>query len=277
MNLLTNFWRSSPGSFTPYLFEMRRGCHHSTRMMAPFVKDGIFKAVFLDKQNPLKLMSFLEAIENEGTDRPIRKIERIEFQDSYFPAYSPGEKDIYVDIICKAWTQGEPNPTIYVLEMQQAEQEGYVKRWDFYASRCYTNELLKAKKYDQLLKVHVIALMSFPTKYPSDTYCLVGKNTGKTIEESRTLSLLSLADLSEDLSEADSMKKKWCHLIKYSGSDRVKLPILKQDPILSEAIDNLYKLSSHKSPKLQSRVSKGMPWHLTQRMIQDRIGNHNRS
>jgi predicted transposase/invertase (TIGR01784 family) len=267
MNLLAKFWKSPTSCFTPSMFEMRRGCHHSTHLMAPFVKDGIFKAVFLDKQSPRKLMSFLEAIENDGVDSAPRKIERVEFQDSYFPAYSPGEKDIYV----------EPNPTIYVLEMQQAEQEGYVKRWDFYASRCYTNELLKAKKYDQLLKVHVIALMSFPTKYPSDTYCLVGKNTGKTIEESRTLSLLSLADLSVDLTEADCMKKKWCHLIKYSGSERINLPILKKDPILSEAIDDLYKLSSQKSSKLQSRVSKGMPWHLTQRMIQDRIGNQNRS
>lgn len=277
MNVITKCCRSNLFYSAPSLFEQKRYYQVPSSMMAPFVRDGIFKAVFLDKNDPSKLISFLEAIKNDGNQNQDKKIERIEFQDSYFPAYSPGEKDVYVDIICKAWIQGETDPTIYIIEMQQVEQEGYVKRWDFYASRCYTNELLKAKKYDQLLKVHVIALMSFPTKYPSDTYCLVGKNTGKTIEESRTLSLLSLADLSHDLSESDSMKKKWCHLIKFSGTPQIQLAVLKKNPTLAKAVDDLFKLFSQMSPKLQSRVSKGMPWHLTQRMIQNRIANQNRS
>ena len=253
-----------------------RSYHSPSQKMASFVRDGIFKAVFSDQKNPKKLMSFLESLQDCSIG-PLRKIERVEFQNPYFPAYSPGEKDVYVDVICKVWYQNEDKPEIHVIEMQRAEQEGYVKRWDFYASRCYTNELLKAKKYDQLLKVHVVALMSFDMKYPSDTYSLVGKNSGVTIDESRSLTLISLADISPEIIESDSLKKKWCHLIKYSGTSHLNRFILAKDPILSEAMQDLSQLhQTEKNLKTPSRISKGMPWHLTQRLIQSKIDNRNK-
>lgn len=238
---------------------------------ASLVRDGVFKAVFGDPNNPQKLISFLEAVQPK---EEASKIVKIEFQDPYFPAYSPGEKDIFVDLICKTWDDKGKGPQIHVVEMQRAEQEGYVKRWDFYASRCYTNELLKAKTYDQLLKVHVTALMTHPSKYPSDYYRLVGQKSGQLIEESRVLSLLSLHEINPGISEEDSMLKKWCHLIKFSGTASLNSEILCKDPILAQAIDDLIEIKKQgKDLTTRTRTSRGMPWQLIQHQVKQKISD----
>ena len=114
----------------PSLYVQKRSIATLSNKTARLTQDGVFKTLFQDAANPSKLIHFLSAI------APEKKIRKLEFQDSYFPAYSRGEKDIYVDIVCKIWEENQTNPEIFVIEMQQADKKGVFKRWDFYASRC---------------------------------------------------------------------------------------------------------------------------------------------
>ncbi|HSX13573.1 MAG TPA: PD-(D/E)XK nuclease family transposase [Chlamydiales bacterium] len=229
----------------------------------PLVRDGVFKRLFWDVHNPKKIIHFLHSV------RPLsdsaRKIEKIEFQNPYFPAYSRGEKDIYVDVICRSTDVEGKNPEIHIIEMQQVENEGYMKRWDFYASRCYSMELNRCKKYDQLIKIHVVAVMNHPCKYPNDLYQLTGKSSGVRVPETRELTILSLSDLNSTLVHEDTDSKKWSHLIKFSGRPELQEEVLSKDPVFFQAISDLRSMG--KVDPLPARESKGKPWKLLYRDI----------
>lgn len=237
------------------------------KKIASLARDGVFKSIFVDPANPSKLISFLNSIRNPDQTNEIAKIE---FQDPYFPAYSSGEKDIYVDLICKTWDKEGKNSEKYVVEMQRAENEGYIRRWEFYASRCYTNELMRAKTYDMLSRVNVVAIMLHPCKYKNGHYSLMNQKTGEVITESRSLTLLSLGELSSELLIDDPLSKKWSHLIKFSGTNDLKTEILEKDPDLFNAIQDLANFKGPVSPK-NERVSRGAPWHLSKQLIRDKV------
>lgn len=258
---------SFSASFAPRLWQSYRSFSQRDKMSS-LVKDGVFKALFFDEKDPSKLIHFLQAVRPEV---PGKRIERIEFQNPYFPAYSPGEKDIFVDVICKSFDEDGKNPEIHVVEMQQVENEGFIKRWEFYASRCFTMELLKTKTYENLVKVNVVAVMSHPCKYPNDHYKLVGQSTGVPIKESRELTILSLHDLSPDLSDEDTASKKWSHLIKFSGTPNLQEKVLSNHPIFSKAMEDLKSMRKTDVPPLKERISRGKPWKLLHRQIQGKL------
>ncbi|MFI5343155.1 MAG: PD-(D/E)XK nuclease family transposase [Chlamydiales bacterium] len=236
-----------------------------TRKIAtvPLIRDGFFKALFHDPSDPKKIISFLNAVKGyEGSE----KIQDVVFRDPYFPAFTSKEKTIITDVICESL--GE-KPEIHVVEMQQMRHEGYVKRWEFYASRAYSTELIHQGKYDALKKVHVVALMRYPIEFPNDTYRLTGVKSGAVIHETREVSLFSLSQIPSTISRNDSLLAKWLHLIKYSGSADLNEEVLSEDPALFRAVEHAKKLCQTPPPSIVEERRGGTPWPLLNKKVRE--------
>ncbi len=257
-------------SCMPVCYYQWRSYSESVKTVS-LLKDGVFKSIFGNQNNTKPLKSFLESVCS------VRDIGSIQHQDPYFPAFSAGEKDIYMDVVCKSWDEKGEDPQLHVMEMQQVENEGYVKRWEFYASRCFTHELQKAKTYDKLIPTHVVALMVHPCKYPDDNYTLVGSNHGVRIHESRTITLLSLNNIQPNISNEDSLRNKWLHLIRYSGSSMLNTGVMMAHPTLSFVVKELEAIKrENKVFKKAERTSTGAPWHILKRKIKNQITSSNK-
>ncbi|MDQ7022397.1 MAG: Rpn family recombination-promoting nuclease/putative transposase [Candidatus Gracilibacteria bacterium] len=115
--------------------------------------DIVFKKVFGDDKKTHILISFLNAVlKYEGDD----KIKEVKLTNTYVIPKVLKYKETALDI--KATNEkGEE----FIVEMQNANHENFLKRSLFYSSNSYSNQIKKGESYDKLKTVIFIGIMGY--------------------------------------------------------------------------------------------------------------------
>ena len=113
--------------------------------------DYAFKKIFGTEKNKDILVHFLNKI--LSLPDPIQSVSFLKtLQDPEILA----KKQSIVDVLCQ-----DEKGVQYIVEMQVARSESFVKRAQFYAAKVYTNQLNKGDDYKQLKQVIFLAITDF--------------------------------------------------------------------------------------------------------------------
>jgi len=177
--------------------------------------DFAFKKVFGTEKNKDILLRFL----NDMLDyRNEPQITEVTLQQTILAPEANFQKKPIVDVLCK---DAEGNE--YIVEMQVNDEKDFGKRAEYYASRAFSNQLIKGGKYNQLKRVIFIAILDFklfPDELPyKSEHLTTARQNHVNYLTGHTYVFLELEKFPKkkgDLSSLTTMIEKWAYFFKYA-------------------------------------------------------------
>lgn len=203
--------------------------------------DIAFKKIFGTEKNQDILIHFLNDMLVFKAGKPISKVNFLKtIQDPEIAA----KKTSIVDIMCSDEVGNQ-----YIVEMQVAEGEDFIKRAQYYAAKAYSSQLKIAESYNNLKEIIFLAITNFimfPDKkeFKSD-HVILDKITNEHDLRDFSFTFLELAKFNKDKHELKSIIDKWSYFFKNAlDTSEQDLPeVIGQDLIIQRAYEELNKFS----------------------------------
>jgi predicted transposase/invertase (TIGR01784 family) len=175
--------------------------------------DITFKKIFGDENHKEVLISFLNAVLDFKDDKTIVKIK---LDNTYQLSQIEELKDTILDI--KATNQ---NGEEFIVEMQKKDGGDFTKRSLYYTSKAYVSQIDKADDYLKLKKVYYIALVDFKI-FENDNFIsrhlIINQETTKQDLKDMEFTFIELSKFNLELSQCDTIIKKWIYFINNASS-----------------------------------------------------------
>ncbi len=203
--------------------------------------DVAFKKIFGTEKNQDILIHFLNDMLVFKEGKPITKVSFLKtVQDPEIAA----KKTSIVDIMCADEVGNQ-----YIVEMQVAEGDGFIKRAQYYAAKAYISQLKVAGKYHTLKEIIFLAITNFimfPEKeeFKSD-HVILDKVTNEHNLKDFSFTFLELAKFKKTKDELTSIIDRWSYFFKHAQetSEKDLQQIIGKDPIIERAYEELNKFS----------------------------------
>jgi predicted transposase/invertase (TIGR01784 family) len=203
--------------------------------------DVAFRKIFGTKKNKDILIHFLNDVIEFNKDA---KIKDVVFLKTVQDPEVKSLKSSIVDILC---TDQDDNS--YIVEMQVAEEKGFIKRAQYYASKAYSSQLKVGGKYHELKAVIFLAIsdfIMFPKKkeFKSD-HIILDKKSHENDLEDFSFTFMELPKFHKKIDELENMTDKWFYFFKHAEKttedDLHKL--IDHDEIIGKAYKELNRFS----------------------------------
>ncbi|CAO5675441.1 MAG: hypothetical protein NEHIOOID_00529 [Holosporales bacterium] len=174
--------------------------------------DYAFKRIFGTEKNKAILIRFLNDVLSFKEGQPIVDITYLKtVQD---PEIS-SKKTSVVDILCTDQLKNQ-----YVVEMQVANEKGFVKRAQYYAAKAYCNQANVGAKYFNLKEVIFLAITKFemfPDKedFKSD-HIILDRKTYEHDLKDFSFTFLELPKFNKTQENLETVSDKWMYFFKYA-------------------------------------------------------------
>jgi len=178
--------------------------------------DVAFKKIFGTEKNQDILIHFLNDMLVFKEGKPITKVSFLKtVQDPEIAA----KKTSIVDIMCADEVGNQ-----YIVEMQVAEGDGFIKRAQYYAAKAYSSQLKVAGKYHTLKEIIFLAITNFimfPEKkeFKSD-HVILDKITNEHDLKDFSFTFLELAKFKKTKDELTSIIDRWSYFF-----NMLKIPV----------------------------------------------------
>lgn len=171
--------------------------------------DVAFHKIFGNANKTITLISFLNAVFHlEGANR----IVWVKIENPYqFPLITGGK----ISIIDISATDQEGRK--FIVEMQVADKEGFVKRAQYYASRDYSMQINKGEDYPKLYPTHFIGILNFnmtENGYYFSRHKTINIDTGEHLLQDVQYFFIELKKFEKTLEELHDLIDKWTYFIK---------------------------------------------------------------
>jgi predicted transposase/invertase (TIGR01784 family) len=202
--------------------------------------DWMFKQIFGTERNKDVLIGFLNAV-FEGVHSPIEDVEFL--QNHQDPAIASLRQSL-VDVRCTDTKKRQ-----FIVEMQCYADPYFVERACVYASRTYTDQLLKQDRkergkesiYSQVNPVIFLAILDRLPLIESEDYVnhykLLNIKTFRNDIKQFSYSFIELGKFNKRFEEAKNLLDKWCYFFKnaqVTGTDEFT-QIRDSSPLISKA------------------------------------------
>lgn len=203
--------------------------------------DFAFKKIFGTEKNKDILIHFLNDV---VAFKKGAKIQEVSFLKPILDPDVRAQKTSIVDILCK-----DEHGNTYIVEMQVANDKGFEKRAQFYASRAYSSQTTAGGEYSDLKEVIFLAILNyvmFPTKpsFKSD-HIILDSVTHEHDLKDFSFTFLELPKFNKKIDELTTMTEKWCYFFKNASktSPEEVLKLKTQDQIIEKAFNVLNTIS----------------------------------
>ena len=203
--------------------------------------DVAFRKIFGTEKNKDILIHFLNDVVKFGNGARVTDVTFLTtIQDPEIKA----KKTSIVDILCK-----DEKGNHYIVEMQVAQEKGFVKRAQYYASKAYISQMNVKGRYHALKAVIFLAIadyVMFPKKKEckSDHVILDTKSLENDLKDF-SFTFLELPKFKKNIDELSDTTERWFYFFKHaeetSQEDLYKL--VEQDKILGRAYEELDRYS----------------------------------
>lgn len=203
--------------------------------------DVAFKKIFGTEKNKDILIHFLnDVIEfDHGT-----RIADVSFLPTIQDPEIWAQKTSIVDILCK-----DEQGNCYIVEMQVAEEKGFTKRAQYYASKAYSSQLMIKGEYHTLKAVIFLAISNFimfPKKkeFKSDHVILDKKSYEHDLKDF-SFTFLELPKFKKSIEELSNITEKWMYFFKHAEETTQEelTKLIDHDKILGRAYEELDRFS----------------------------------
>lgn len=203
--------------------------------------DTAFKKIFGTERNKDILIHFLNdmiVFKDHG------QIVDVSFLKNNQDPETSVHKTSIVDILCT-----DQNDNIYIVEMQVANEKGFEKRAQYYASKAYISQARVGGEYHNLKEVIFLAIadfVMFPNKkaYKSDHVILDKDNFDHDLKDF-SFTFLELPKFNKAVDHLTNMSEKWAYFFKHAEETSEKdLPkLIASDQIIERAFHELNRFS----------------------------------
>ncbi len=171
--------------------------------------DVAFHKIFGDEKRKVTLISFLNAAMSlEGEAR----VEDVTIENPYLYAPAHAGKTVVIDVRAKDYAGRQ-----FIVEMQVADKEGFVKRVQFYAARDYATQIEQGEGYTMLKPTHFIGILNFNFTDNPNYYShhqTIDVETGQCLLKDIQYFFIELKKFKKQVHELKSMMDKWTYFIK---------------------------------------------------------------
>jgi predicted transposase/invertase (TIGR01784 family) len=173
--------------------------------------DYAFKRIFGTEKNKDILVHFLNKI--LSIPDPIQSVS---FLKTLQDPETMAKKQSIVDVLCQ-----DEKGVQYIVEMQVARSEHFVKRAQFYAAKVYTNQLNKGDDYKNLKQVIFLAItdfVMFPDKpeFKSDHVILDRDSFANDLKDF-SFTFLELPKFKKEIDELHDDIDRWMYFFKHAS------------------------------------------------------------
>lgn len=192
--------------------------------------DFAFKKLFGTEKNKNLLINFLNGVLDVAS--PVRDVVFLK------PAQDPdvaSKKQSIVDVLCQ-----DQRGAQYIVEMQVAHSDAFIKRAQFYAAKAYGAQLQVGDHYETLKPVIFLAItdfIMFPDKeeYKSD-HVILDKDTYERDLKDFSFTFIELPKFHKQINELANSEDKWLYFFKHApNGDAENLIKLAEDAIIAQA------------------------------------------
>ena len=180
--------------------------------------DIAFKKIFGDERHKEVLISFLNSVLDFIDDKAIIDVK---IDNTYQLSTIEELKDTILDI--KATNKSGEE---FIVEMQKKNIGDFAKRSLYYTSKAYVSQIKKAEDYLTLKKVYYIAIVDFTIFDNIDfisRHLIINQETTKQDLKDFEFTFIELPKFNLNLSQCDTLAKKWIYFIK-NASDLELIP-----------------------------------------------------
>jgi len=153
-------------------------------------------------------------------------------------------KQSIVDVLCTD-QQGRQ----YIVEMQVARTEAFVKRAQYYAAKAYVSQINKSEAYHNLKEIIFLAITDFvmfehKPEYKSD-HVILDKNSHEQDLKDFYFCFLELPKFKKKISELTTIVEKWAYFFKHASDTKEAdlQKIIGNDQVIGQAYEALNQFS----------------------------------
>ncbi len=199
--------------------------------------DFAFKKIFGTQKHKEILIHFLNDM-IEFKDNAV--IENVEFLKTIQDPEIAFAKQSIVDILCL-----DQEGRKYIVEMQVANSEAFVKRAQYYASRAYSSQMAQGEAYHNLKEIIFLAITNFvmfedKLEYKSDHVILDKKTYAHDLKDFY-FCFLELPKFKKKFNELTTIVEKWAYFFKFASrtAESELNTIIGKDPVIGKAYEAL--------------------------------------
>ena len=202
--------------------------------------DFAFKRIFGREENKDILLAFLnDVLENHHAGN----IVDVEFLPTIQEAEAIAQKESLLDILCK-----DQDGTRYIVEMQVARTDHFLKRAQYYAAKAYGRQLRSGQEYETLKEVIFLAIVDFDLfsekgdTIKSDHIILDRATLEHNLRDFRFI-FIELPKFKKTIDELESNTDRWYYYLKHAQETigEVYEKMIAQAPVMERAYKELDK------------------------------------
>ena len=199
-----------------------------------------FKRIFGTEKNKDILIHFL----NDIFGRTTNPIEEVTFLKSAQEPEIASQRASIVDVLCQ-----DSKGNRFIIEMQVASEDGFIKRAQYYAAKTYIEQREKGIKFANLKEVTFLAITNFSLFPEKKEYLshhqVLDKHTLENNLKDFSFSFLELPKFKKTKEQLVTMTEKWAYFFKRADKTKeMELPlIVGSDTIIKRAYDELNRFS----------------------------------
>ena len=195
--------------------------------------DFAFRKIFGSEKNKDILIHFLNDVLTFKERAPIKDVT---FLKTIQDPETAAQKTSIVDVLC---TDEKGNR--YIVEMQVAEEKGFIKRAQYYASKAYVSQAVKRGKYHDLKEIIFLAIadfIMFPNKKQwKSEHVILDKDSYEHDLKDFSFTFLELPKFPHKIEQLSTLEEKWMYFFKYAhktSPDELK-KLVYHAPIIKKA------------------------------------------
>jgi len=181
--------------------------------------DVAFKKIFGNEEKKEILISFLNAVLDLRGDR---EIEDLEILNPFQAPKIEGLKYTLLDVKAK-----DKRGITFIVEMQIEQVAGLTKRFLYYASKAYVDQIEQGEDYPKLNQVIFIGILDFVSFEGEDyltRHLILNNNTRKQEIKDLEFNFIELPKFSKDEAHLETILEKWIYFIKHASNLEVMPP-----------------------------------------------------
>lgn len=203
--------------------------------------DFAFKKIFGTPKHKDILIHFLNDMIDFKDNAIIQTVSFLKTSQDPDVAYA---KQSIVDVLCTD-QQGRQ----YIVEMQVARSDAFVKRAQYYAAKAYVSQMNKGEAYQDLKEIIFLAITDFvmfdhKPEYKSD-HVILDKNSHVQDLKDFYYCFLELPKFKKKISELTTIVEKWAYFFKHASNTKEAdlQKIIGNDQVIGQAYEALNQFS----------------------------------
>ncbi|CAG8583468.1 35015_t:CDS:1 [Gigaspora margarita] len=177
--------------------------------------DIAFRKIFGEKHNKPILLSFLNAVLRREGNNLIEEVELL--PPELAPRFEHTKKSI-LDVFCSDKAGHK-----YIVEMQNKRLISFIQRLEYYATRSYSDSLVKAANYLELKPVILLAIANhkvFPDDVPYISYhCTREGKTSQCFLPNISYAFVEIPKFNKHKEKLKTPEEFWVHFLKEASNE----------------------------------------------------------